>query len=163
MTPDCLSHQVRLRQELLNEDSGGAKGGAGGAGDSSPLPPPPPPRADASAHHDAIAQHDAIHPVLGWSQPTSTGSALLAATPSATATTSATTSAAAGGGAAASLSQALGFLQEVRHLCMRPVARACKCSPRRSLIPTGDFACVVWRCAPELCWLVRADGMLIGG
>ena len=122
MTPDCLSHQVRLRQELLSEDSGGAKGGAGGAGDSSPLPPPPPPRADASAHHDAIAQHDAIHPVLGWSQPTSTGSALLAATPSATATTSATTSAAAGG-AAASLSQALGFLQEVRHLCMRPVAR----------------------------------------
>ena len=120
MTPDCLSHQVRLRQELLSEDSGGAKGGAG---DSSPLPPPPPPRADASAHHDAIAQHDAIHPVLGWSQPTSTGSALLAATPSATATTSATTSAAAGGGAAASLSQALGFLQEVRHLCMRPVAR----------------------------------------
>ena len=119
MTPDCLSHQVRLRQELLSEDSGGAKGGAG---DSSPLPPPPPPRADASAHHDAIAQHDAIHPVLGWSQPTSTGSALLAATPSATATTSATTSAAAGG-AAASLSQALGFLQEVRHLCMRPVAR----------------------------------------
>ena len=123
MTPDCLSHQVRLRQELLNEDSGGAKGGAGGAGDSSPLPPPLPPLADASAHHDAIAQHDAIHPVLGWSQPTSTGSALLAATPSATATTSATTSAAAGGGAAASLSQALGFLQEVRHLCMRPVAR----------------------------------------
>ena len=121
MTPDCLSHQVRLRQELLNEDSGGAKGGAGGAGDSSPLPPPLPPLADASAHHDAIAQHDAIHPVLGWSQPTSTGSALLAATPSATATTSATTSAAAGG-AAASLSQALGFLQEVRHLCMRPVA-----------------------------------------
>ena len=122
MTPDCLSHQVRLRQELLNEDSGGAKGGAGGAGDSSPLPPPLPPLADASAHHDAIAQHDAIHPVLGWSQPTSTGSALLAATSSATATTSATTSAAAGG-AAASLSQALGFLQEVRHLCMRPVAR----------------------------------------
>ena len=122
MTPDCLSHQVRLRQELLSEDSGGAKGGAGGAGDSSPLPPPPPPRADASAHHDAIAQHDAIHPVLGWSHTTSTGSALLAATPSATATTSATTSAAAGG-AAASLSQALGFLQEVRHLCMRPVAR----------------------------------------
>ena len=120
MTPDCLSHQVRLRQELLSEDSGGAKGGAG---DSSPLPPPPPPRADASAHHDAIAQHDAIHPVLGWSHTTSTGSALLAATPSATATTSATTSAAAGGGAAASLSQALGFLQEVRHLCMRPVAR----------------------------------------
>ena len=119
MTPDCLSHQVRLRQELLSEDSGGAKGGAG---DSSPLPPPPPPRADASAHHDAIAQHDAIHPVLGWSQPTSTGSALLAATPSATATTSATGTA-AGGGAAASLSQALGFLQEVRHLCMRPVAR----------------------------------------
>ena len=153
MTPDCLSHQVRLRQELLSEDSGGAKGGAG---DSSPLPPPPPPRADASAHHDAIAQHDAIHPVLGWSQPTSNGSALLAATPSATATISATTSAAAGG-AAASLSQALGFLQEVRHLCMRPVARACKCSPRRSLLPTGDFACVVWRCAPELCWLVRAD------
>ena len=126
MTPDCLSHQVRLRQELLSEDSGGAKGGAGGAGDSSPLSPPPP-RADASAHHDAIAQHDAIHPVLGWSQPTSTGSALLAATPSATATTSATgtsaTGTAAGGGAAASLSQALGFLQEVRHLCMRPVAR----------------------------------------
>ena len=132
MTPDCLSHQVRLRQELLSEDSGVrqvVKGGAGGAGDSSPLPPPLPPLADASAHHDAIAQHDAIHPVLGWSQPkfgwsqpTSTGSALLAATPSATATTSATTSAAAGG-AAASLSQALGFLQEVRHLCMRPVAR----------------------------------------
>ena len=119
MTPDCLSHQVRLRQELLSEDSGGAKGGAG---DSSPLPPPLPPLADASAHHDAIAQHDAIHPVLGWSHTTSTGSALLAATPSATATTSATTSAAAGG-AAASLSQALGFLQEVRHLCMRPVAR----------------------------------------
>ena len=121
MTTDCLSHQVRLRQELLNEDSGGAKGGAGGAGDSSPLPPPLPPLADASAHHDAIAQHDAIHPVLGWSHTTSTGSALLAATPSATATTSATGTAAAGG-AAASLSQALGFLQEVRHLCIRPVA-----------------------------------------
>ena len=161
MTPDCLSHQVRLRQELLSEDSGGAKGGAGGADDSSPLSPPPP-RADASAHHDAIAQHDAIHPVLGWSQPTSTGSALLAATPSATATISATTSAAAGG-AAASLSQALGFLQEVRHLCMRPVARACKCSPRRYLLPTGDFACVVWRCAPELCWLVRASLLITSG
>ena len=125
---------MRLRQELLNEDFGvahGGTGGAGGSGDSSPPPLPPPPRADASAHHDAIAQHDAnaqhdaIHPVLGWSQqPTSTIAALLAAPPTAPATTPATTSGAgATTSAAASLSQALGFLQEVRHLCMRPVAR----------------------------------------